>query len=95
VAAPEQSAYIASKHAVLGLTRSVALELAKDRITVNALCPGPIDTPMLAEVIVGWPANDPASIQATLEAVTRPAAWAGPRRSRRSPRGCCSTPPNI
>jgi NAD(P)-dependent dehydrogenase (short-subunit alcohol dehydrogenase family) len=36
------SAYIASKHAVLGLTRSVAKEVATQGIRVNAVCPGPV-----------------------------------------------------
>jgi len=40
------AAYSASKHAVMGLVKSAALELAKHRITVNALCPGWVDTPM-------------------------------------------------
>ncbi len=40
------AAYSASKHAVLGLVRSSALELASKGITVNALCPGWVDTPM-------------------------------------------------
>ena len=40
------AAYSASKHAVLGLVRSAALELAPKNITVNALCPGWVDTPM-------------------------------------------------
>lgn len=39
-------AYTASKHAVLGLTKCVALELAPRRIRVNAVCPGWVDTPM-------------------------------------------------
>lgn len=70
VAAPEQAPYVASKHAVLGLTRSVALELAREGIRVNALCPGATDTPMLAEVIEGWNADSPDAIQAVMETVT-------------------------
>jgi 3-oxoacyl-[acyl-carrier protein] reductase len=40
------AAYAASKHGVLGLTRSVSLEVARDGITVNAICPGPVRTEM-------------------------------------------------
>ena len=45
------SAYCAAKHAVLGLTRALALELAKTGVTVNAVCPGFTDTPMIVEAI--------------------------------------------
>jgi 3-hydroxybutyrate dehydrogenase len=40
------SAYCASKHGLLGLTRSMAIELAESGVTINAICPGFVDTPM-------------------------------------------------
>ncbi|MUV56442.1 SDR family NAD(P)-dependent oxidoreductase [Halogeometricum sp. CBA1124] len=43
--------YCASKHAVLGLTKSLSLELAGDDVTVNAICPGIVDTPMWSKVL--------------------------------------------
>jgi len=46
---PGYTAYCASKHGVIGFTRALALELAPQRITVNALCPGWVDTEMAAE----------------------------------------------
>jgi len=46
-ASPFKSAYVASKHGIVGLTKTVALELAEARITCNAICPGYVLTPLV------------------------------------------------
>lgn len=56
-------AYVASKHGVVGLTKSAALEFAKTNIRINAVCPGAVRTPMIDRVIRG-DANISASILA-------------------------------
>lgn len=63
--------YAAAKHAVIGLTRSLALELGKSGITANAICPGFIETPLLAqsiENIMEKTGMDEASARASLMA---------------------------
>jgi NAD(P)-dependent dehydrogenase (short-subunit alcohol dehydrogenase family) len=57
-AATSQTAYTASKGAVLAMTREIAVEYARRGIRCNALCPGPIDTPLLADLL-----SDPARRQ--------------------------------
>ena len=52
--APESATYCASKAAVVALTVSVAQEVATEGITVNAVCPGPTDTPMLRSTDPAW-----------------------------------------
>ena len=47
VASPFKGAYVAAKHGILGLTRTVALEVARDGITCNAICPGYVKTPLV------------------------------------------------
>ena len=49
VAFPNETAYISSKAAVVGLTRALAAEFGPEKITVNAICPGPIETEMLRQ----------------------------------------------
>ncbi len=51
VASPFKSAYVAAKHGVLGFTKTVALELAQDNITCNAICPGFVETPIVEKQI--------------------------------------------
>jgi len=51
VASKEKAAYVAAKHGVLGLTKVVALEMAKTGITCNAICPGWVLTPLVQKQI--------------------------------------------
>ena len=51
VASPFKSAYVAAKHGIAGLTKTVALEVAKDKVTCNAICPGYVWTPLVEKQI--------------------------------------------
>jgi NAD(P)-dependent dehydrogenase (short-subunit alcohol dehydrogenase family) len=58
VAAPNRAIYSASKHAVVGLTKTAAVEYAKSGIRVNSLCPGAVKTPMLTRMLEREPGRD-------------------------------------
>jgi NAD(P)-dependent dehydrogenase (short-subunit alcohol dehydrogenase family) len=60
-AAPGVAFYVATKHAILGLTRAVALEVVRQNIRVNAVCPGGINTGMVEE----WRRTNPELMKAT------------------------------
>ncbi|EHJ98760.1 MULTISPECIES: 3-hydroxybutyrate dehydrogenase [Rhizobium/Agrobacterium group] len=51
VASPFKSAYVAAKHGIMGLTKTAALELAQTGVTVNAICPGYVLTPLVEKQI--------------------------------------------
>jgi NAD(P)-dependent dehydrogenase (short-subunit alcohol dehydrogenase family) len=69
--APYIAAYAASKHGVLGLTRSVALEVATKGVTVNAICPGYVDTDMTTRALENIEAKTGRPAAETLEAIKR------------------------
>lgn len=81
VGTPGMPAYVASKHAVIGLTKTVSGEVARHGIRVNAVCPGPVDTRMIHALEAQlWP-DDPGS--------------AGQRYQSSLPTGRYTTPEEI
>lgn len=58
VASAKKSAYVAAKHGIVGLTKSIALEVAGKNITCNAICPGWVLTPLVQKQIDAIAAND-------------------------------------
>ena len=78
------SAYVAAKHGVVGLTRALSLEFARSGVTVNAVCPGYTDTPMLDAAV------------ATIAAKTkRPADEARAQLAEANPMGRLVTPQEV
>jgi NAD(P)-dependent dehydrogenase (short-subunit alcohol dehydrogenase family) len=61
------AAYVASKHALLGFTKSAALELAADGTRVCAVCPTPVDTEMIGRLATHLRPDDPAEARAGLD----------------------------
>ena len=85
-AATSQISYTASKGGVLALSRELGVEFARRGVRVNALCPGPVDTPLLRELF----AKDPEEAARRLVHVPM-GRFAEARRDRQRRR--CSSPP--
>jgi 3alpha(or 20beta)-hydroxysteroid dehydrogenase len=66
VGEPSIAAYVASKHAVLGLTKSAAIAFGPENIRVNAVCPAPIETRMMRALESGLAPHDPQGVQKML-----------------------------
>jgi 3-hydroxybutyrate dehydrogenase len=81
---PYVSAYSAAKHAVVGLVRSLALELASTRVTVNAVCPGFTDTDLLA-----------GSIDNIMKKTGRSHEQAAAELAKHNPQGRLVTPAEV
>lgn len=81
---PYVSAYVAAKHAVIGLVRSLALEVATTNVTVNAVCPGFTDTDLVA-----------GSIDNIMKKTGRSREQATADLSRHNPQGRLVAPPEV
>jgi NAD(P)-dependent dehydrogenase (short-subunit alcohol dehydrogenase family) len=68
VGSPGMSAYVASKHAVIGITKTTAGEVGRQGIRVNAVCPGPVDTRMIHAIEEQVSPGDAASVEARYQA---------------------------
>lgn len=67
-AAPMQTAYVTSKHAVVGLTKMAALENAINNVRINAICPAPVDSAMMRRIEEGM---NPEQADAVREAIAK------------------------
>jgi NAD(P)-dependent dehydrogenase (short-subunit alcohol dehydrogenase family) len=88
VGLPQRAAYHGTKHAVLGMTKSAGAEYAPRGIRINAVCPGTIDTPMVADMLQG-------QADATAEIMKQQSiGTSGPprRKSRLRSLGCAAQP---
>ena len=88
--APYLSAYCASKHGVIGFTRAIAAEFASTGVTANAVCPGYVETEMMARAIANITARTGRSEEAARELLASGNPKGGSRQSTRSRKPCSS-----
>jgi NAD(P)-dependent dehydrogenase (short-subunit alcohol dehydrogenase family) len=86
VGSPGMPAYSAAKHGVIGLTKTAALEYAQRGIRVNAVCPGPVQTPLVDAILARQPeladqilaaikAREPVGRMGRAEEIARAVVW--------------------
>ncbi|HYA35299.1 MAG TPA: SDR family oxidoreductase, partial [Candidatus Binataceae bacterium] len=82
IASPSMPAYTAAKHGVVGLTKNAAIEYARAGIRINDVCPGVIDTPLVADMIAQVPrladridGFEPVGRKGKPEEIAEAAAW--------------------
>ncbi|QGT98699.1 Oxidoreductase, short-chain dehydrogenase/reductase family [Candidatus Syntrophocurvum alkaliphilum] len=68
IGSPGMAPYVGSKHAVIGITKSAALEVAEFGVRVNAVCPGPINNRMMRSIEEGWAPGAGEQVKEQLEA---------------------------
>jgi NAD(P)-dependent dehydrogenase (short-subunit alcohol dehydrogenase family) len=78
IGTPRMPAYTASKHGVIGLTKTVSGEVARQGIRVNCVCPGPTDTNMLRSIETMINPNDPDGVRASYKAAIPTGRYATP-----------------
>jgi len=78
IGTPRMPAYTASKHGVIGLTKTVSGEVARQGIRVNAVCPGPTDTAMLRSIETMINPGDPDAVRAAYHAAIPTGRYATP-----------------
>jgi len=78
IGTPRMPAYTASKHGVIGLTKTVSGEVARQGIRVNCVCPGPTDTNMLRSIETMINPNDPDGVRAAYKAAIPTGRYAAP-----------------
>ncbi|HUS97882.1 MAG TPA: glucose 1-dehydrogenase [Hyphomicrobiaceae bacterium] len=87
---PGMPAYCASKHAVLGITKTVAGEVARQGIRVNAICPGPVETRMIQDLQKQINPGEPATVKARYEASIPSGRYSTPEEIARTVLFLCS-----